>query len=273
MKKAGQLIQEAHKIVIKIGSSSLTDRQGLADRRMMRPIVEQIVDLIEENKQIIIVSSGAASSGVATINKWHRKNDVHYKQALCAIGQVELMSAYRELFWESSIHVGQLLFTRDDLLTPKRRLYIRNTLFTLLDEGVVPIVNENDSVSVEEIEIGDNDNLSAMTAVLWSADLLIMLSDIDGLYTKDPHRDPEAELITCVRDMKICRDMAEVQGKGELGTGGMETKLEAAELANSNGIPVILTNSNTENVFSKLMRDELQATVFLPQDVKARSQV
>lgn len=271
MKKAGQLIQEANKIVIKIGSSSLTDRHGLADRRMMHSIVEQIVGLIKHNKQIIIVSSGAASSGVATINKWHRKNDVHYKQALCAIGQVELMSAYREIFGESSIHVAQLLITRDDLMTPKRRLYIRNTLFTLLDEGVIPIVNENDSVSVEEIEIGDNDTLSAMTAVLWSADLLILLSDIDGLYTKDPHQDPEAELITCVQDMKTCRDMADVRGKGELGTGGMETKLEAAELANKNGIPVILTNSNTEDVFSKLIGDELEATVFLPQDKEVRS--
>ena len=227
---SGELIREAHKIVIKIGSSSLTNRHGLADRRMMRSLVEQIVSLIEANKQIIIVSSGAASSGVATINKWHRKNDVHYKQALCAIGQVELMSAYRDIFWDSSIHVAQLLITREDLLTPKRRLYIRNTLFTLLDEGVVPIVNENDSVSVEEIEIGDNDNLSAMTADLWSADLLILLSDVDGLYTKDPHTNPEAELITCVQDIEACRGMADICGKGDLGTGGMETKLEAAEL-------------------------------------------
>ena len=106
MKKAGELIREAHKIVIKIGSSSLTNRHGLADRRMMRSLVEQIVSLIEANKQIIIVSSGAASSGVATINIWHKKNDVHYKQALCAIGQVELMSADRDIFWDSSIHVG-----------------------------------------------------------------------------------------------------------------------------------------------------------------------
>ena len=183
------------------------------------------------------------------------------------------MRAYRDIFWDSSIHVAQLLITRDDLLTPKRRLYIRNTLFTLLDEGVVPIVNENDSVSVEEIEIGDNDNLSAMTADLWSADLLILLSDVDGLYTKDPHQNPEAELITCVQDIKACRDKADIWSKGELGTGGMETKLEAAELANENGIPVILTNSNTENVFSKLINDELQATVFLPQDKLIRSNI
>ncbi|NLC40742.1 MAG: glutamate 5-kinase [Clostridiaceae bacterium] len=273
MKKAGELIREAHKIVIKIGSSSLTNRHGLADRQMMRSLVEQIVSLIEANKQIIIVSSGAASSGVATINKWHRKNDVHYKQALCAIGQVELMSAYRDIFWDSSIHVAQLLITREDILTPKRRLYIRNTLFTLLDEGVVPIVNENDSVSVEEIEIGDNDNLSAMTADLWSADLLILLSDVDGLYTKDPHTNPDAELIACVQDIEACRDMADICSKGYLGTGGMETKLEAAELANKNGIPVILTNSNTDNVFSKLINDELQATVFLPQDKLSRSNI
>ena len=115
--------------------------------------------------------------------------------------------------------------------------------------------------------------LSCMTADLWSADLLILLSDVDGLYTKDPHTNPEAELIACVQDIEACRSMADICGKGDLGTGGMETKLEAAELANQNGIPVILTNSNTENIFSKLINDELQATVFLPQDKLIRSNI
>ena len=141
---------------------------------------------MEKGKQIIIVSSGAGICGVGAINKWHRKEDMYYKHALCAIGQVDLMMAYKELFWEYGIHVGQMLLTRDDFGDPTRNLHIRNTLFTLVDEGVVPIINENDSVSVEEIKIGDNDTLSALAAILCGADLLIILSDIVGVYNNNP---------------------------------------------------------------------------------------
>jgi len=122
----------------------------------------------------VLVSSGARIAGLSTIGKWERKRDLHYKQALCAVGQVELMEAWRRAFEAQGIHIGQLLLTRDDFSDDLRTLNMRNTLFTLVDEGVVPIINENDSVCVDEIKIGDNDNLAALTAVLWSADLLIL---------------------------------------------------------------------------------------------------
>lgn len=135
--------------------------------------------LISQGKQIILVSSGAQVAGISTVNGWARKKDVHYRQALCSIGQVELMHQWRKAFQNQNLHIGQLLLTKDDFENEHRSLNIRNTLFTLVDEGVVPIINENDSVSFDEIKIGDNDNLSALTAILWSADTLVLFSDID----------------------------------------------------------------------------------------------
>jgi glutamate 5-kinase len=196
----GDLIHNSRKIVIKIGSNVLSDDDGFINKDSLRNIVEQIMGLIREGKQVIIVSSGAGICGVATINKWSRRSDINYKQALCAIGQVELMNAYKEFFDKYDIHVGQMLLTREDFGDHIRTLNIRNALFTLVDEGVVPIINENDSVSVEEIKIGDNDTLGALTANLWNADLLIVMSDIDGVYNKDPKGNKDAELIEEVYD-------------------------------------------------------------------------
>ena len=178
----GDLIQESRKIVFKIGSNTLSDETGNVNQEIMHSIVEQLYHLMQQGKQVLIVSSGAGICGVAAINKWHRKGDMNYKQALCAIGQVELMNAYKDLFGSYGVHVGQMLLSRDDFGDHMRNLHIRNTLFTLVDEGVVPIINENDSVSVDEIKIGDNDTLGALTANLWGADLLVVMSDIDGVY-------------------------------------------------------------------------------------------
>ncbi|NLY71122.1 MAG: glutamate 5-kinase, partial [Clostridiales bacterium] len=197
----GDLIKNSKKIVVKIGSHTLSDNNGKINMEIMHNIVEQLYDLMQQGKRIIVVSSGAGICGVAAINKWHRKEDINYKQALCAIGQVELMMAYKELFGEYGIHVGQILVSRDDFGDHTRNLHIRNTLFTLVDEGVVPIINENDSVSVDEIKIGDNDTLSALTANLWAADLLILMSDIDGIYNKNPKENKDAELIEEVYDI------------------------------------------------------------------------
>ena len=179
-------LKDARKIVIKIGSNTLAKADGTQNTEFMASFAAQCKALVNQGKQIVVVSSGAQVSGVSTLKEWARKKDVHFRQALCAIGQVELMVQWRKAFSEQGLHIGQLLFTKEDFENDHRSLNIRNTLFTLADEGAIPIINENDSVSIDEFQIGDNDNLSALTAILWSADLLILFSDIDGIFTDNP---------------------------------------------------------------------------------------
>ncbi|MDF5581056.1 hypothetical protein P3730_24555, partial [Vibrio parahaemolyticus] len=148
-----EILKSARKIVIKIGSSTLTDESGKIDKEFIKGLSDEIKEILDSGKKIIIVSSGARIAGVSTIGRWSRKEDIHYKQALCAIGQVELMDSYRKIFWEKNLHVAQILLTKDDFESKTRTLNIRNTIFTLIDEGVIPIINENDTVSVDEIKI------------------------------------------------------------------------------------------------------------------------
>lgn len=255
-------IKDSRKIVIKIGSNTLSAADGTVNQKTLHNIVNQLHELMEAGKKIIIVSSGAGICGVGAINKWHRKEDINYKQALCAIGQVELMLAYRETFGKYQIHVGQMLLSRDDFDDPTRNLHIRNTLFTLVDEGVVPIVNENDSVSVEEIKIGDNDTLSALTANLWGADLLIIMSDIDGIYTKNPKEHNHAEFIEEVRDVDQLLAKIDSSGKSNFGTGGILTKISAAKKVNEYGIPLLLVNGTKEDILKKVMDGSEKGTIF-----------
>ena len=224
-KAIAEIINRSRKIVIKIGSNTLADTTGLPNDSFMENFARQTKALIDGGKQIVVVSSGAQISGLATIKEWARKRDVHYRQALCAIGQVELMNKYKEYFAKYGLHIGQLLLTKDDFTNDHRTLNIRNTLFTLVDEGVVPIINENDSVSFDEIRIGDNDNLSALTAVLWSADLLILFSDIDGVYTDNPKTNKDAKLVATVTDIASLRKSITIGATNSFGTGGIETKL------------------------------------------------
>ncbi len=262
MESIGGLINNSRKIVIKIGSNVLSDDQGMVNKRIFHEIAEQTAELIKDGKQVVIVSSGAGICGVGAINKWTRKDDINYKQALCAIGQVELMMAYKEYFADYDLHVAQILLTREDFSDRNRTLNIRNALFTLLDEGVVPIINENDSVSVDEIKIGDNDTLSAFTANLWNADCLIVLSDINGVYDKDPKRYDEAELIEEVWDIDGLLDEIDVRGKSDFGTGGILTKIEAARRVNSYGIPMILLNGKRSYIIRRAREGKEAGTVF-----------
>lgn len=262
MNLIGKTIEESRKIVIKIGSNVLSDENGVVNKEVLHNIVEQANNLIKRNKQVIFVSSGAGICGVGAINKWSRRGDMNYKQALCAIGQVELMMAYKEYFADYGLHVGQILLTKDDLLDPQRALNIRNALFTLVDEGVVPVINENDSVSVDEIKIGDNDTLSAHTANLWNADLLIVLSDIDGVFDKDPKCRQDAELIKEVNDIDKLFDAIDIGEKSTFGTGGIGTKIEAARLVNKYGISMVLLNGKKAGIIKKALDGEAEGTLF-----------
>ncbi|AEJ18995.1 glutamate 5-kinase [Gracilinema caldarium] len=259
-----QLIDQSRKIVIKVGSNTLADKQGHINRAFLSEFAEQVAGLLQKGKQIVLVSSGARIAGISTIGKWERKRDIHYKQALCAVGQVELMEAWRKAFEPHQIHIGQLLLTADDFSNDIRTLHMRNTLFTLVDEGVVPIINENDSVCVDEIKIGDNDNLAALSAILWSADLLILFSDIDGVYTKNPKEHQDAELIEMVQDLSALKASISVGSTNSFGTGGIATKLEAAEKVLSYGIPMILAHGGKNRVLESLQRGEQRGTAFIP---------
>ncbi len=262
MSTVGDIIHDSRKIVVKIGSQTLSDDHGTVNGKAIGNIVDQLHELMDMGKQIIVVSSGAGICGVGAINKWHRKEDINYKQALCAIGQVELMMAYKEYFGKYNIHVGQMLLSRDDFGDHSRNLHIRNTLFTLVDEGVVPIINENDSVSVEEIKIGDNDTLSALTANLWGADLLIILSDIDGIYDKNPKDNQDAELIEEVYDIDGLMLEIDSTGKSRFGTGGIVTKIAAAEKVAEYGIPLILANGTKPDILRRIAAGTEKATIF-----------
>ncbi len=263
MEQFRETIEQSKKIVIKIGSNVLSDEKGAVNKKVMHNIVEQVNELIRAGKQVILVSSGAGICGVGAINKWSRRGDINYKQALCAIGQVELMMAYKEYFADYGIHVAQILLTRDDFNDHHRTLNIRNAMFTLIDEGVVPVINENDSVSVDEIKIGDNDTLAALTASLWNADLMIVLSDIDGVFDKDPKTDSGAELIELVGNAEKLLSTIDTGGTSTFGTGGIVSKIEAAAKVNKYGIPMLLLNGSTENVIRESLKGTAKGTLFV----------
>lgn len=258
-----ELIKNSKKIVIKIGSSTITSEDGIIDIRFIENLAKQVKTLMDQGKRVILVSSGARIAGVSTIGKWSRKEDINYKQALCAIGQVELMDSYRRVFSDYGIHIAQILLTRDDFESETRTLNIRNTLFTLLDEGVLPIINENDSVSVEEIKIGDNDVLAARTTVLWGGDLLILLSDIDGIYNKNPNLNKDAKIINKVNNPEELIKNIDMGEKSSFGTGGIATKIEAAKIVNNYGISLIVAKGKEEDIILRLGKEKDLGTLFI----------
>lgn len=258
-------LKDARKIVIKIGSNTLAKADGTQNTEFMASFAAQCKALVNQGKQIVVVSSGAQVSGVSTLKEWARKKDVHFRQALCAIGQVELMVQWRKAFSEQGLHIGQLLFTKEDFENDHRSLNIRNTLFTLADEGAIPIINENDSVSIDEFQIGDNDNLSALTAILWSADLLILFSDIDGIFTDNPKTNKDAKLIETVSSISELRKTITIGETNAFGTGGIETKIQAAEKTTVYGIPMLLANGGHENILTELSAGNANGTLFLAE--------
>lgn len=261
-----EALKSSRKIVIKIGSNTLAKADGTQNTEFMASFAAQCKALVDAGKQVVVVSSGAQVSGVSTLKEWARKKDVHFRQALCAIGQVELMAQWRKAFAEQNLHIGQLLFTKEDFENDHRSLNIRNTLFTLADEGVIPIINENDSVSIDEFQIGDNDNLSALTAILWSADMLILFSDIDGIYTDNPKTNKDAQLIETVKSIPELRKTITIGETNAFGTGGIETKIQAAEKTTVYGIPMLLANGGRENILTDLVNGNAKGTLFLANE-------
>ena len=258
-----ETIEKSKKVVIKIGTSTITSSDGTIDKEFIKNLAYQVKTLMESGKRVILVSSGARIAGVSTIGKWSRKEDMNYKQALCAIGQVELMNSYRKIFGEYDIHIAQVLLTKEDFESEARTLNIRNTLFTLLDEGVIPIINENDTVCVEEIKIGDNDIIAAKTTQLWGGDLLVILSDISGIYDKSPVEHKDAKLIEVVDNPDDLEKEIEIGKNSSFGTGGIATKIKAAKMVNEYGASLIIAKGKQENIILDLSEGKEKGTLFL----------
>ena len=241
------------RIVVKIGTSTLAHPTGHLNIRRVEALCKTMSDIKNAGHEVILVSSGAIGMGVGKLGLRERPRDIPGKQAAAAVGQCELMYIYDKLFGEYHHTVAQLLITGDDTKNPGRHQNFTNTLNRLLQLGALPVINENDTVATDEIVIGDNDTLAAIVAKSIQADLLILLSDIDGLYTADPHKDPEAKLLHLVT--KIDDSVLALAGVSSTtqGTGGMVTKLRAAEICLSCGCDMIIANGNRpENLYDIL---------------------
>lgn len=232
------------RIVIKIGTSTLAHSSGRLNIRRVEELTKVMSDLKNAGNELILVSSGAIGMGVGKLGLKNKPSDIPTKQAAAAVGQCELMYVYDKLFSEYNHTVAQILITSEDVAVTSRRANFENTMKRLIELGVIPIINENDSISTDEIVIGDNDTLGAIVANAIDADLLIILSDIDGLYTSDPHKNSNAVLLHRVEEIDSNIESM-VGGTGsKLGTGGMLTKINAAKLVNANGIDMVIANGN-----------------------------
>ena len=266
-----EIFSKARRVVIKIGSAVLTSDSGLDQNRIER-LASDISLIMDRGCEVILVSSGAIAAGLAKLGlKKTKSMPLSLKQAAAAVGQSRLMWVYEKTFAASGRKVAQVLLTREDLSNRMRFLNARNTLLTLLDYGVIPIINENDTVSVDEIKVGDNDNLSAMVVHLADADLLIILSDIEGLYTSDPNLDPSAKLIPMVE--KFTADVERGAGDSQtaFGTGGMRTKMMAAKKVGAYGAPMVIVNGKKNGVLQALFEGKEVGTLFLPKAEKQDS--
>ncbi len=264
-----ELLKDKKKIVIKIGSSSLIHPEtGGVDFRRMEKLVRIICDLKNQDKDVVLVSSGAIGVGYQALGLKSKPKTTSLKQACAAIGQGQLMMMYQKLFMEYNHLAAQVLLTFDAITDEERRRNAENTLNELLQQGVIPVVNENDTVATEEIEFGDNDTLSAIVANLINADLLILLTDIDGFYTDDPHKNPDAVKLSVVTE--ITEDLKNM-AKGAVtnyGTGGMSTKIAAARIAVDSGADMAIIDASNLNLINCLIDGDDVGTLFIAHDVE-----
>ncbi|MBP3360141.1 MAG: glutamate 5-kinase [Clostridia bacterium] len=265
MENVYEEIKNAQRIVVKVGTSTLTYETGKLNLKRMDRLAMILSDLHNSGKEIILVSSGAIGVGVGKLGLPERPSETRYKQAVAAAGQCELMYLYDKFFSEYNNTVAQILLTKEDIAIPRRKRNTQNTFNALIEMGMIPIVNENDTIAVDEIEFGDNDTLSAIVADFVDADLLVLFSDIDGFYDCDPHSCPDASLIRTVYDIAPVRGLAGGVGSNR-GTGGMITKLDAAELATDAGINMIIANGNNVDSLYDILDGKQVGTLFVSKN-------
>ncbi len=250
------------RVVVKVGTSTLTHTTGRMNIRHVETLCKVLSDIKNAGHEVVLVSSGAIGMGVGKLNLRERPTDMPTKQAAAAVGQCELMYVYDQLFGTYNHPTAQILLTGEDLRDEGRHRNFSNTLTRLLELGTLPVINENDTVSTVEIGVGDNDTLGALVAVSIQADLLIILSDIDGLYTADPHKNPDAVLIRHVSEINDeVRALAGVSGSG-LGTGGMITKLQAAEICLGCGCTMVIANGDNSELLYDIIEGKEVGTRF-----------
>lgn len=252
------------KVVIKVGTSSLTYANGKLHYQAIEKLVQDIVDLMNAGVQVLLVSSGAVGAGLGRLGWLERPKTIPEKQAVAAIGQGLLMQVYERLFSQYGQIVAQVLLTREDIADRQRYLNARNALNTLLTLKVVPIINENDTVAVEELKFGDNDTLSALVASVIDADLLIILSDIDGVYTKDPKSYDDAILLSEISYSDLVEQVNPGGAGSSRGTGGMQTKLQAAKIATAAGTGVVVANATEPHVLLEICQGKPVGTYIKP---------
>ena len=265
-------LKQAKRVIVKVGSNTLTHETGNLNLTRMELLVREMVNIKNQGREVIFVSSGAVAAGIGRLGLRERPKEISARQALAAIGQGLLMHTYEKFFGEYGITVAQVLLTMDDFADRARYLNARTTIRQILSYNAVPIINENDTVAFDEIKVGENDILSAMMAGLADADLLVLLSDVDGLYTANPKADPQARQIPVVEHITPEIEALAGGAGSMLGSGGMKTKIAAARVAVSQGIPVVLTNGSRRECLRFLSDDdghdegaEKRATLFLPR--------
>ncbi|WP_435334365.1 glutamate 5-kinase [Haloarchaeobius sp. TZWWS8] len=254
---------DAQRVLVKAGTNSLTDDESNLDDEKLDKLVDDLVDLRRRGKDVILVSSGAIGAGAGRVG--HQTNTVEASQALSTVGQSHLMRRYTESFERYDLTVAQILLTQQDIEDPERFTNFRNTIETLLEWGIVPIINENDAVATEEIRIGDNDMLAASVAIGSDVDLLVTLTDVGGVYTGNPKHDPDAERITAVgENYDRVQDIIAASATDEF--GGIRTKVEGARDVSEHGVPAIIAASAEPAVLERIANGESVGTIFLPID-------
>ena len=261
-----RILNRGRRIVIKIGSQILSSPIGIEEGRL-KELVRQLAMLHDQKKELVVVSSGAVAAGMTRLGLKERPKTIPQKQALAAVGQIKLMALYERHFARFEKSVAQVLLTHEDLANRQRYLNARHTFQTLLESRIIPIVNENDTVAVEEMKFGDNDHLSSLVATLLAADLLVILSDVQGVYDRDPKVSADARLIPLITDLKTMRRQISGLSQTQFGTGGIATKLDAAEKAAAAGIPTLIGSGLQAGVLTKVFDATAEVgTLILPDE-------
>ncbi len=265
------MANDIKRIVVKIGTSVLLDGENKISVGKIENVAKQVKSVTDMNIDVVIVSSGAIACGMETMGLKKKPKEIEKRQALASIGQVTLMKMYMETFERKGLNVGQILLTHEDIKSRSRCLNLTNTINSLLSMDIVPVINENDALSFQEIKFGDNDNLSALIAQICNADLLLLLCDVDGLFEKDPNKYPNAAMIRVVE--KIDADIERLADgtKSEKSVGGMVSKIEAAKKAGNYGISTRIVRGDVENIITRVVRGEEKGTLFLPEKKMART--
>ena len=254
-------LRNVKRLVVKSGTSNLTDERSRLDALRVKGLVEQLVDLKRLGKEVIVVSSGAIGAGIGRMNLSQRPNDISQLQAAAAIGQGLLMQTYEHYFEKYNQPIAQLLLTKDDFTNALRYGNLKRTLQTLVSWGVIPIINENDTVAVEEIKVGDNDTLAAHVAIGVNAQLLVILTDVDGLYTEDPSESKDGELVRIVEE--VTPEVERWASRAGKGFGGMYTKVQAARRLSEEGISTVIVNGMRSDILQSVLQGDDVGTLFL----------